>query len=166
MAHEARVRRFVSRSPAATEALGAALGAAIEGGSIVALEGDLGAGKTCFVRGLARGLAVADAVTSPTYALMQSYVGRLELFHFDAWMEGRERSFLLDGGLECLHANSVAAIEWADRVLDLLPPRRLRVRCAHAGAEARSIEIAVEADGSAARMLATLALPDGIDEID
>lgn len=165
MARDPRVRRFVSRSREATEALGAAVGREIGGGTIVALEGDLGAGKTCFVRGLARGLGIEDSVTSPTYALMQSYAGRLELFHFDAWMEGRERSFLLDGGLECLHDESVAAIEWADRVLDLLPQRRVRIRCSHAGTEARRIEISLEGDGRAAIDLARITRPMDVDEI-
>ncbi len=143
-----RARRLLSRSPDATRALGEALGRALEPGTLVALEGDLGAGKTAFVQGLARGLDVADPVTSPTYALMQTYEGRLALHHFDAYMEGRERALLLDGGLEWMHAGGVAAVEWADRVADVLPRPRIAVRLSHAGASARKVEISVEGEAS------------------
>ena len=112
---------FVSRSSAATEGLGEQVGRALDRPALIALDGDLGAGKTCFVRGLARGLDVRDAVSSPTYALLQSYAGRLDLHHLDAWMEGRERAFLLDGGLEWVGESGVTVIEWAERVADVLP---------------------------------------------
>jgi tRNA threonylcarbamoyladenosine biosynthesis protein TsaE len=141
-----RARRLLSRSPEATRALGEAIGRVLPAGTLVALEGDLGAGKTAFVQGLARGLDVRDPVTSPTYALMQSYEGRLALHHFDAYMEGRERALLLDGGLEWMHAGGVAAVEWADRVADVLPRPRLAVLLRHAGANARRVEISVEGE--------------------
>ena len=148
-AERAILRRFVSRSPAATEALGAALGRELEAGSVLALDGDLGSGKTCFVRGLARGLGIEAPVTSPSYALLQSYPGRLELHHLDAWMEGRERAFLLDGGLEWLHAGGVAAIEWGSRVEELLPEPRWSIRFEHRGESSRAIEIACVGTGAA-----------------
>ena len=158
MAADARrrmlARSFLSRSPEATEALGAALGSELEAGAIVTLDGELGSGKTCFVRGLARGLGVIERVQSPTYALMHSYTGRLELFHFDAWMEGRERAFLLDGGLEWLSAAGVTAIEWAERVADVLPPERLSVKLAHETPTERSIEMRVVGAGRVADELA------------
>ena len=126
---------------------------------MIALDGDLGAGKTCFVRGLARGLGVIDPVSSPTYALLQSYEGRLPLHHLDAWMEGRERAFLLDGGLEWIVERGVTVIEWAERVADLLPPDRISVRIERSGADSRVIHIAVVGsvrNGPLARVLATL----------
>lgn len=126
MANDARA--FVTTSPEATEDLGAALGRLLGDRTLVALDGELGAGKTCFVRGLARGLDVQEPVSSPTYALLQSYPGRHELHHLDAWMEGRERSFLLDGGLEWVASHGVTVIEWAERVGDVLPTPRLSVR--------------------------------------
>jgi len=147
-------RAFLSRSSAATRALGAALGERLPPDSVVALAGELGAGKTCFVQGLAAGLGVREPVTSPSYALLQSYAGRLELHHLDAWMEGRERSFLLDGGLECLRDGGVAAIEWADRVRELLPLPLLWVRLEHAGPGERALALAVEGSGPAAARLA------------
>jgi tRNA threonylcarbamoyladenosine biosynthesis protein TsaE len=158
-------RHLLSRSPDATRALGEALGRRLPAGTLVALEGDLGAGKTAFVQGLARGLDVRDHVTSPTYALMQSYAGRLDLHHFDAYMEGRERALLLDGGLEWMHAGGVAAVEWADRVADVLPRPRIAVALRHAGATARRVEIAVEGEArDLAVLVRELALPEGVEE--
>jgi tRNA threonylcarbamoyladenosine biosynthesis protein TsaE len=113
---------------------------------VLALDGELGAGKTAFVRGLARGLGVEEPVSSPTYVLMNVYSGRLELYHFDAWMERREEAFLADGGSEWLRAGGVCAVEWASRVADWLPLPRLAVRLAHAGSQARSVQIEVLPD--------------------
>lgn len=136
-------RRFVSHSEDATEALGERIGRALSDGMLVALDGDLGAGKTCFVRGLARGLGVTDPISSPTYALMQTYAGRVGLHHLDAWMEGRERAFLLDGGLELLRERGVTVIEWAARVADVLPLPYLAVRLEHRSVDTRAITVSV-----------------------
>ena len=149
-------RRFLSRSPAATEALGRWLGERLGAGALLALDGELGTGKTTFVRALARGLGVQVPVTSLTYALLQTYPGRLELAHFDAWMERRERSFLAEGGWEWLGAEGVAVVEWAARVADWLPAERLAIEFAHRGAEERSLRLAVLGDGPRARALADL----------
>ena len=142
-----RTRTFLSRAPEGTRALGLALGRALPPGTVLALDGELGSGKTCFVQGLAAGLGVADRVTSPTYALLQSYSGRLDLHHFDAYMEGRERALLLDGGLEWMHQGGVAAIEWASRVSDVLPRPLVWILFEHAGAQDRRLSLRVEGDG-------------------
>ena len=147
------LRRFVSRSSAATEALGECLGRGLGAGSVLALDGELGSGKTCFVRGLARGLGVQDSISSPTYTLLQSYAGRLELHHFDAWMEGRERAFLVDGGSEWLDGDGVAAIEWSSRVADLLPPERLELCFTHVDPKTRAIALCVRGTGTQAERL-------------
>jgi len=149
-------RTFLSRSPATTRSLGENLGRLLPPGSIVALDGDLGSGKTCFVQGLAAGLGVQDPVTSPTYALLQSYSGRLDLHHFDAYMEGRERALLQDGGLEWMHAGGVAAVEWARRVADVLPLPRVWIRFEHVGPSERRLAITVEGEGVGARRLAAI----------
>jgi tRNA threonylcarbamoyladenosine biosynthesis protein TsaE len=151
-----KTRTFLSSSPASTRSLGESLGRLLPAGSVVALDGDLGSGKTCFVQGLAAGLGVKDAVTSPTYALMQSYPGRLDLHHFDAYMEGRERALLQDGGLEWMHAGGVAAIEWARRVHDVLPLPRVWIRFEHAGASERRLAVEVEGEGLGAERLAAI----------
>ncbi|MEY2746525.1 MAG: hypothetical protein RL112_1567 [Planctomycetota bacterium] len=123
----ARRAEFATGSEEETEELARQLGLRLRSPVVVALDGELGAGKTAFVRGLARGLGVEGHVSSPTYALMASHAGRIPLLHFDAWMEGRERAFLADGGAE-LFGQAVCAIEWATKVADALPPDRLEVR--------------------------------------
>lgn len=135
------VRRiFFSHSTEATEAFGAALGRAIEAqsefvrsGVALSLEGELGSGKTAVVRGVARGLGAAERVHSPSFTLMHTYEGRLPIFHFDAWMEGRERAFLDGGGAEWLDGGGVALIEWASRVESWLPLPRLGLLLEHMG---------------------------------
>ena len=87
-------RTFRSRSAEETAALGEALGRRLGQGAVIALDGELGAGKTVFVQGLARGLGVEEPVTSPSFTLMHEHAGRLTLHHFDAWMTGREVAFL------------------------------------------------------------------------
>jgi tRNA threonylcarbamoyladenosine biosynthesis protein TsaE len=124
-------RRLVSRSGAATAALGEALGARLAAGAVVAIDGELGAGKTTLVRGLARGLGVERGVASPSYTLMHTYTGRLPVFHYDAWMQERERAFFEGGGAEWLEAGGVALVEWAERVADWLPEPRLHVLLLH-----------------------------------
>ncbi|MAF65665.1 MAG: tRNA (adenosine(37)-N6)-threonylcarbamoyltransferase complex ATPase subunit type 1 TsaE [Planctomycetes bacterium] len=136
------VRSFLSRSPEQTEALGACLGEVLEAGAVLALCGDLGSGKTCFARGVARGLGVEEPVTSPTFALLATYEGRLPLQHFDAWMEGRGRALLADGAGDCLGAEGVAVIEWAERVEEWLPREHLRVELNHNNARERLLTLA------------------------
>ena len=131
------------RSAEATEALAAAVGTFLAPGDVVALRGELGAGKTCFVRGAARALGVAGPVASPTYTLMHAYEGRLPVYHLDAWMQGRGEAFLEDGGAEWLRADGVALVEWAERVAPWLPPARLDVLLEHAAPERRLVRLAV-----------------------
>jgi tRNA threonylcarbamoyladenosine biosynthesis protein TsaE len=115
----------------ATLALGEALGRRLPSGAVLALEGELGSGKTTLVRGLASGLGVpADEISSPTYTLMHQHRGRLELLHFDAWMGAREGAFLAAGGREWLERPGVAAIEWASKVAAFLPRPRLELALA------------------------------------
>jgi tRNA threonylcarbamoyladenosine biosynthesis protein TsaE len=129
----------VSRSDAETEAIGAALAARLGPGARVLLYGELGAGKTAFVRGLAAGLGVdPDDVSSPTFTLVQEYRGRLPLYHVDLYRLAATE--VDDLGLDALAADGVLAIEWAERM-----PRddaeAIRVRLEHAGEDARLIAI-------------------------
>lgn len=163
-------RRFDCPSAEATEALAAAIGAGFEPGTVVALRGELGAGKTCFVRGAARALGVEDPVASPTYTLMHAYEGRLPVYHLDAWMEGRGEAFLEDGGAEWLHEEGVAFVEWAERVAAWLPFPHLEVLLEHTGPRRRRVTLRVVAggaDGAAARLaglLRDLVPPEGVEE--
>jgi tRNA threonylcarbamoyladenosine biosynthesis protein TsaE len=108
----------------------------------VACIGPLGAGKTCFLQGLARGLGVMTDVTSPTFVLVNQYRGRLPVYHVDAYRTG-SLTELVDLGLEeMLHGEGVTVIEWADKLLPLLPPRTVTVTIAGLGDEPRQIELA------------------------
>lgn len=168
-------RRVLCRSAEATEALAASLGALLQPGDVVALSGELGAGKTCFVRGAARALGVEGPVASPTYTLMHAYEGRVPVYHLDAWMQGRGEAFLEDGGAEWLHADGIALVEWAERVGSWLPPARLDVLLEHAGPDRRRVRLSVpglqrghSASQAAAERLARgvrgLALPPDVEE--
>ena len=110
---------FISHSPAATESLGEAWGRAAQSGLVIALSGDLGAGKTQLVRGLARGLGVTARVHSPTFTLVNEYGGgRLKLFHLDLYRLETAAQILSAGLEEFLSPDGVAVIEWAERLED------------------------------------------------
>ena len=138
--------RLTTTSPEETEALAAELGARARPGTVIALSGDLGSGKTTFVRGLARGLGSSDRVASPTYTLMHEYQGRVPLYHFDAWMESREKSYLQEGGSVFLGGAGVAVIEWAERVGDDLPEPRLEIELRHRAPEERELCLRVRGE--------------------
>ena len=142
------VERRRSEGPEDTERIGEALARRLVPGTVVALEGDLGAGKTCFVRGLARGLgADASAVSSPTFVLEHRYATAdgPALVHIDAYRirsAGDLESIGFDELLE--RGDSVVAIEWPSLIAAALPTARVDVRIRHAGEDAREIEIEIE----------------------
>src|SRR5471030_2479797 len=115
---------FISHSPAETEALGERWGRAAERGLVLALSGDLGAGKTQLVKGFARGLGIAARVHSPTFTLVNEYGGgRLKLFHLDLYRLETREQILSAGVEEYLSPDGVSVIEWAERIADC----RLRI---------------------------------------
>ena len=118
---------IVSTSTEETQALGRRLAPALQAGDLIALEGPLGAGKTCFVQGLAQGLAVAGRVASPTFIVMRCHPGPVTLYHADAYRLSSAEE-LLDVGLEDWLGQGVVALEWADRVAEALPLDHLTVR--------------------------------------
>ena len=121
-------QRFITNTPEETEALGARLARALEPGAVVAFTGDLGAGKTAFVRGLARGLGVQDRVTSPTFTIVNEYEGgRLPLFHFDLYRLGCADELFDIGWEDYLARGGVCAVEWSERMEELLEPGTIRV---------------------------------------
>ena len=133
-------RATVTRSDAETEAVGAELASGLGPGARVLLYGELGAGKTAFVRGLAAGLGIdPDEVSSPTFTLVQEYSGRLPLFHVDLYRLAPGE--VDDLGLDALAAGGVLAIEWAER-LPRADPGAIHVRLEHAGEDLRRITIA------------------------
>jgi tRNA threonylcarbamoyladenosine biosynthesis protein TsaE len=138
-------RTVTTQSEDETAAVGRELAAALSAGDVLLLHGDLGAGKTAFVRGLAEGLGVArDEVSSPTFTLIQEYRGgRLTLFHVDLYRIEDPREFD-ELGLDEIAEDGVLAIEWAeklDRDARLAPLRSIVVRIAHAGDDERTIDI-------------------------
>ena len=113
---------------AATEAFGRRLAASLEPGSVVALVGPLGAGKTHLVRAVAEGLgANPAAVSSPTFVLIQEYLGRLQLYHFDAYRLPNPDAFRDLGVEEYFYGDGVCLVEWADKVTATLPADHLRI---------------------------------------
>jgi tRNA threonylcarbamoyladenosine biosynthesis protein TsaE len=134
----------LSSSVEETEAVAAALAATLRGGECVALDGDLGAGKTQFVRGLVRGLGGnGRAVSSPTFVLLNVYdSGRLPVYHLDAYRVGGADEFEAIGFSDLLTQGGVVVVEWAERVRSLLPPDRIDVRIEPVGETRRRIEIA------------------------
>ena len=124
-----------------TEAAGEQLAAALGPGDVVALVGELGAGKTCFIQGLVRGLGATTRATSPTFVLVNQYRGRVPIYHVDAY---RTQSLveLLDLGVpELLQGDGVTVVEWADKLLPLLPSGTIEVRIEGLGDEPRTITI-------------------------
>ena len=134
-------QRFVSRRPEETQAIGERLGARLTAGAVVACTGELGAGKTCFLQGLARGLEVTADVTSPTFVLINQYRGRLPVYHLDAYRTGSLSEVVELGLEELLDGDGVTVIEWADKLLPLLPARTIRVHLSGLGDEPREIAI-------------------------
>lgn len=121
---------YRTETPQETEALGEALGRVLPPGSVVAYTGGLGAGKTAFTRGLARGLGIQDRVTSPTYTIVNEYEGgRLPLFHFD-WYRLSDAEELFDIGWEdYLSRGGVCAVEWSENAPEVLEdPIRVDIR--------------------------------------
>lgn len=120
--------RLISRSPDETRAAAASLVSHLHAGSVLALHGDLGAGKTCFIQGLAAALGVADSVSSPTYSLINEYRGRIPFYHADLYRLDDPAEALRAGLDDYLHGDGVTAIEWAERSEILLPQHTIHIR--------------------------------------
>ena len=112
---------YITNSPQETENVGAALGKILRPGTILAYRGDLGAGKTAFTRGLARGLGYTEPVTSPTYTIVNEYLGgRLPLFHFDMYRLASSDDLWDIGWEDYLERGGICAVEWSENVADAL----------------------------------------------
>ncbi|HWE95862.1 MAG TPA: tRNA (adenosine(37)-N6)-threonylcarbamoyltransferase complex ATPase subunit type 1 TsaE [Tepidisphaeraceae bacterium] len=136
----------LSRSPAQTQEIAADFARALKGGECIALEGELGAGKTQFVRGLVRGLGGEPrSVSSPTFMLLNVYdTGRLTVYHLDAYRVQGAEDFEGIGFLELLEQGGVVIVEWASRVSELLPKDHFAVRIKPTGPRERRIEMGRE----------------------
>ena len=108
---------YITNSPRETEAVGAALARVLQPGAVIAYRGDLGAGKTAFTRGLAKGLGASDMVTSPTYTIVNEYLGgRLPLFHFDMYRLRCAEDLWDIGWDDYLDRGGICAVEWSENV--------------------------------------------------
>jgi tRNA threonylcarbamoyladenosine biosynthesis protein TsaE len=118
-------------------ALGERIGAIVPGGTVMALRGPLGAGKTTFAKGVALGLDIDEEVTSPTFTVVSEYVGRLRLHHIDAYRLSGSEDFASVGGEELFaDSGALCIVEWSERIAESLPP------------DAVHVELLVQADGS------------------
>ena len=133
--------QYTTNSPAETEAIGAALGKIIEPGTVIAYRGDLGAGKTAFTRGLAKGLGCTEIVTSPTYTIVNEYLGgRIPLFHFDMYRLRSSDDLFDIGWDDYLDRGGVCAVEWSENVDDAMEDA-LYITIEKLGEDARRITI-------------------------
>ncbi len=132
-----------SASPDETVALGRRLADVLEPGDVVALYGDLGAGKTHLVKGLCAGLGVpAASVSSPTFTLVNEYDGALPVYHFDAYRIERTEEFFELGYETYFFGDGVCLVEWPERVDALIPDHAIRLQLTHLGGDRRRIEVA------------------------
>ncbi len=121
------MQRLVSHSPEQTEQIACKLASTLLAGDVVALRGGMGAGKTAFVRGLAKGLAVTGEVASPTFALVHEHEGRIPLYHFDMYRVTTMDDLYSTGFFDYLDSGAVLAVEWSENIETALPRKRLVV---------------------------------------
>ena len=141
---------MITHSPEETEAVGAALAKILPAGTVIAYEGDLGAGKTAFTRGLARGLGYHEPVTSPTYTIVHEYLGgRLPLFHFDMYRLASAEDLWDIGWEDYLDRGGICAVEWSENVRDALEDP-VTVRIEKLGEDSRQITLEGAMDFAAA----------------
>lgn len=134
--------KFLSNSPADTRKIAADLAATLSGGEVIAFYGDLGLGKTCFVSGLAEGLGFCGEVSSPTFAIINEYLGgRLNLYHFDMYRVSGWDDLYSTGYFEYMESGGVLAVEWSENIEAALPENVIRVTIKRTSESERQIII-------------------------
>lgn len=136
------ITQVKSEGPEQTWEAAAALMESLEPGTVIALHGDLGAGKTCFIQGLAAAMDITDPITSPTYTLIGEYEGRMKLNHIDLYRLANSVEALGIGLEEYLESDGITAIEWAERAEEILPESMLHVSI-EKGCDERSRQIEI-----------------------
>lgn len=133
---------YITNSPEETEELGFRLAKSLKGGEVVAFRGGLGMGKTCFTRGLARGLGFKGDVTSPTFALINEYIGgRLPLYHFDMYRISGWEDLYSTGFFDYIEQGGVIAAEWSENIENALPESTVMVTFVRLGDNKREITV-------------------------
>jgi len=122
--------KVITHSEKETLQFGREYAASLQSGDVIALIGDLGSGKTCLIRGICQGLDVKEEVTSPTFVLINEYLERCPVYHFDFYRLEKPQEVLNLGIDDYLTDDSICLIEWADRALSILPKRRIEIRLA------------------------------------
>lgn len=137
------LKKYITSSADETHALGRILGQSLNLGEVVAFFGDLGAGKTTFIRGLVDGVGSVDtrSVSSPTFAFLNIYNGEKMIFHFDLYRLPREEEFFAAGFDEYFKAKGICCIEWAEKIPKYLPSHSIRVSLTYLDEMTRQIEI-------------------------
>ena len=139
------MQTFISRSEAQTEAVGEQFAKNLADGTVVAMYGDLGAGKTALTRGIARGLGIEDNVTSPTYTIVNEYLsGRMPLFHFDMYRLTSSDDLWDIGWEDYLDRGGVCAVEWSEQVAEAMPPETVYVTISRRPEDDRARTITIE----------------------
>ena len=133
--------RKITTSPEETESVGFEFAKTLSRGDCLAMKGDLGAGKTAFVRGMAKYLCPKARVQSPTYTIVNSYGGKIPLYHFDMYRIDGEESLYSTGFFDYLDAGGICAVEWSEKIEDFLPDDRYTVTIEKTGEETREITI-------------------------
>lgn len=136
-------QEVISHSPEETERFGAEFAAKLEAGTVVAFFGDLGSGKTTFIRGVCRGLNVTDRVSSPSFTLINEYTGKLPVYHFDFYRITDTDELWELGWEEYFYGAGVCLIEWAEHVSDFLPENRIEIHLQHVPENQSAREISI-----------------------
>ncbi|HCJ93977.1 MAG TPA: tRNA (adenosine(37)-N6)-threonylcarbamoyltransferase complex ATPase subunit type 1 TsaE [Sphaerochaeta sp.] len=132
---------FHTDSEQETKELGVRLGRSVPSGTVVSLQGPLGAGKTVIAKGIAEALQINEAIVSPTFTLVQEYVGTMPLHHMDLYRLHGIDDFSGIGGEELLYSDGITIIEWSEKIEDILPPGTVRVKIAIGDNGSRDIMI-------------------------
>lgn len=132
---------FHTKSPAETRAIAETFASSLRGGEVIALQGNIGVGKTVFTKGLAAGLGITSNVTSPTFNIVRQYNGRLPLYHFDVYRITDPDEMLEIGFEEYLYSGAVVVIEWPELISDLIPQDAITITIEREEEDGRRISI-------------------------
>ncbi len=121
------MRKYISNSPAETKTVAADIVKELNSGSVICMYGDLGAGKTAFVQGMAEELGIDDHITSPTFTIVNEYYGKMPLYHFDVYRIGSSDEMFEIGFDEYINGDGISVIEWAELIEDILPDEYIKI---------------------------------------
>ena len=134
---------LLSHSEQETKEIGEKIAKKLKEGDVIALNGDLGAGKTAFAKGIAKGLGIKEFITSPTFTIVNEYIGKIPLYHFDVYRINHISEMDEIGTEEYLYGEGVCVIEWADLIKDLLPEHTVDIRIFRIDDVSRRIEVRI-----------------------